>query len=170
MKNSTLLLGALCFLLLACNKKGCADPLADNYDSKVVKARNKDCVYNTPTVSPCGNQKEFCAKLDTLSINGQMTAESFSDHVVLTWESTGTDYRKLDLTIYEPKEGNFAATNTNQKNTFTATYVDVNGPREQVSGSLKISHYDSAKRITGTLSIKFDDDSELKNGYLYRVE
>jgi hypothetical protein len=136
----------------------------------VNKARDKDCTFGAATVSPCGNQIEFCAIRDSSSLSGQMTIQDFSKSSVLTWESTGAEYRKLDLEIFGIKEGNFSTSPSGNKNTFTAVYVDSSGVKNQVSGSIKISTYSSNSGVSGLLNVKFDDGSEIKDGYLYRVQ
>ncbi|MBU2018398.1 MAG: hypothetical protein KJ941_02020 [Bacteroidetes bacterium] len=170
MKYQYLILIILSVTLQSCNRKGCSNPLADNYDPKVNKARDKDCTFGAATVSPCGNQIEFCANYDSLSLSGQMSSEEFSQSLVLTWENSGADFRKLDLEIFGIKEGNFSASNSGNKNTFTATYIDNNGVLNQTTGSLKITKYNSNDGVSGIFSVKFNDGSEIKEGHLYRVQ
>ena len=157
-------------LLCSCNRKGCSNPLADNYDENVKKARDKDCTFGSATLSPCGNQVTFCAKLDTLSLSGLMVKETFQNSVLLTYEVSSPTYRKLELEIFDPKEGNFTASNTNGKNTFKASYVDDNGVRNHSTGSLKISKFNTIDGLSGVVDIKFDDGSELSSGYIYKVQ
>ncbi len=170
MKAQYLILLLATVIIASCNRKGCADPLADNYDPSVKKAQNKMCTYNEPTISPCGNQVQFCAKKDTLELQGPMQLESFAGSVVLTWEKSGADFHKLDLEIFGVEEGNFITSNSNTPNTFTASYVNSSGATQQVSGQMKIAKYNETSGITGSFSVKFDDGSEITEGFLYRVK
>lgn len=156
-------------LTLACSRKGCTDPKADNYDKNAVKARNNECKYDIPTTSPCGNQVEFCAEINKKPISGNLLLTQYDESIVLHWQDSDSIFQQLDIEIFGIKEGNFGISNTGESGTFKVTYVDPMGSYPAYEGSLTISKYNDNVGINGFFEVEMSNGKYLELGYLYRV-
>lgn len=158
------------FLWTSCTKKGCSDPLADNYDSNVKKAKNSECEYNIPRNSPCGNQVEFCAQIDTLQLSGGISLTEFDNSILLSWKSDTGSIQQLDVEIFGVKEGNFTANGSGEAKSFQVTYVTQSGTAYESEGSMKVSGYNDNVGLNAFFEVDLTDGRQLRNGYFYRVK
>lgn len=163
---------AALLILFSCNRKGCADPSADNYDPKVVKVQNAECTYNGEEESPCGNQTEFCAEVNGSNLSGEMiVTNGTSNSIILNWtDSTSTSAKSIEIEIYAPKKGTFKADGTFQDGTFTVLFSDGQTTEYDVSGSLKITDYSTTDGLTATFNSDLTNGKILTKGYLFKVK
>lgn len=159
-------------ILISCNRKGCADPFADNYDPKVKKAHNEECTYNGIPESPCGDQIEFCAKLDNANKSGEITLTNGTNNsIILVWQdTTGTNNESLEIEIFKPQKGNFTADGSFNDGTFTVLYSDGQTSQYDVNGSMKITDYNSEDGLSATFSSELTNGKKFTNGFLHRVK
>lgn len=163
---------AVGLILLSCNKKGCADPFADNYDANVKKAKNSECTYNGLSESPCGNQVQFCAKLDTLQLSGAITqTDGNNNSIILNWQdNSGATNQSIEIEIFKPQKGNFVADGSFEDGTFTVLYSDGQTTQYDVSGTMKITEYSNTNGLSATFSSDLTNGKKLTKGFLHRVQ
>jgi hypothetical protein len=166
------------FILISCTRKGCADPLANNYDKNIVKLDTSKCLYGDEAIEdepPCGTDIEFCADYGSENIFGNISVtEPQEGKLLLKWDSDldeDTIYSTLEITIYGAEKGEFTLASSQDSGSFEAFYYnDTIGIVNATSGQLNISTYSVANGITGTFEMKLENEVDLKKGNLYQVK
>lgn len=170
---------AYIFLLLSllvaisCQRRGCTDPLANNYEKSAVKADDDECEYGEIIEPPCGDDIEFCADYGADKLLGAVNlSEPFSGATQFTWkDSTGNETRQFDLIIYGNDPGTYTF-NTNQEDgTFDAFFANtISGQESAISGSMEIVDFSLTNGVTAEFFVTMSDSTKVTNGNLFRAK
>ena len=159
---------------VSCRHKGCTDPLASNYDKTANKANDEECEYqDEQTLPPCGDSLEFCMEYGSEYLGGDFSLSApDSISTRMEWiDSTGTESRSFEITLYGNNTGIYVQKNDQSKGSFEANFFDFqSGSRDAISGEIEINTFSVAQGITGNFKMVMSDSTEIKKGFLNSVK
>lgn len=176
MKNFKMLLASLfvSLLFLACNKKGCSDPTADNYVKKVRKAQDRKCQYNGEGI--CGEGISFCMEINNVKKTGKATvSQPLASTTRLIWAS-GNDqnspgYEDLWIEFPTGTQDKLEIGVAGDSKNFQASYSSFStNIIEATSGSMLIKKNNTSDGIIATFSLTLSNGIKIKEGNIYKAK
>jgi hypothetical protein len=172
MKNIYVLSFAVFGLLItSCIRKGCVDPLADNYDKKAKKERNKECKYSGEETPPCGVNIEFCMEFNGVNKSGNVLIEyPTTDNTRITFIDSSGVYEDL-IFVFVGDTTKYSFSTGGEYGTFDGSYFKDGETLKYVeSGQLEITADSQTKGISGNFNFNLQGGIEIKNGFLFRAK
>ena len=157
----------------SCKRRGCTDPLANNYEKYAVKADDDQCKYGDPNEAPCGEGIEFCTSYGNDGLSGEMVISEPSEGATrLSWtDSTDAENRLFEITLFGNDPGTYEWSQFQSDGTFQAYYFsDITGAADAVSGEIEVTSFTLVNGISGNFQMVMSDSTEVTEGNLFKVK